>query len=413
MDNVIIACASTAGTGARSVLRDEAIPRQKKVDKFPGSYQPPVAKFTPAASFFLILALLGMVACSPGKPATSIIPSTPATSPATQTLIRPAPTQPDTATPTLTRTTAPTPTFQVTLDAVGDIMLARTVGDQILAQGPQIIFAGVRSVLDSADLRVGNLECSITASDTPEKKTFPLKAPLQAVQALSLAKFDLLSLANNHSMDYGYAGLVDTQNALSQSGIATVGAGSNVSAAHSPVFIDRNGLRLAFLAYADVLPENSGFDPRTWVATQTQPGIAWADPSQIKADVTAAKLRADLVVVLLHSGYEINSTVSFNQRTEAHAAIDAGAALVLGSHPHILQGIEQYHGGLIAYSLGNFVFDQYKGVVNATIILRVVLDRSGVVSHDYFPVLIDNGLPHLITEQDAPAIGTLIAPLNP
>ncbi len=118
-------------------------------------------------------------------------------------------------------------------------------------------------------------------------------------------------------------------------------------------------------------------------------------------------------MVLLHSGYEINSTVSFNQRTEAHAAIDAGAALVLGSHPHILQGIEQYHGGLIAYSLGNFVFDQYKGVVNATIILRVVLDRSGVVSHDYFPVLIDNGLPHLITEQDAPAIGTLIAPLNP
>jgi len=103
-----------------------------------------------------------------------------------------------------------------------------------------------------------------------------------------------------------------------------------------------------------------------------------------------------------------------NQRLEAHTAIDAGAALVIGSHPHVLQEIEPYHGGLIAYSLGNFVFDQYAGIANATIILRVVLNRSGVQSYDYVPVLIDNGLPHLVTAKDIPlSIGTLVAPPKP
>ena len=166
----------------------------------------------------------------------------------------------------------------------------------------------------------------------------------------------------------------------------------------------------------DVPVELGGFDSHAWIASDSQPGIAWADPNQIKVDVSAAKLKADLVIVLLHSGIEINtymSTITNDQRLEAHTAIEAGAALVIGSHPHQLQSIERYHGGLIAYSLGNFVFDQYKGVANATIILRVVLGRDGVQSYDYVPVLIDNGLPHVITEDLAPAIGTLVAPVNP
>jgi poly-gamma-glutamate capsule biosynthesis protein CapA/YwtB (metallophosphatase superfamily) len=337
-----------------------------------------------------------------------------ALSTAMPSLITPSPTPSYTA--TLTPTIKPTPTFQVTLDAVGDIMLARTVGEQVLARGPQIVFAGVQSILDAADIRVGNLECAITDRNQPDHKSFTLKAPPQAAQALKLGGFDVLSLANNHAMDYGYAGLTDTQNALSQSGIATVGAGLDAAAAHSPVMIERNGLRLAFLAYADVLPENSGFDPRTWIATSSNPGIAWADPDQIKADVTAAKLQADLVIVLLHSGIEITSVInnlSAGQRLEAHTAIDSGAALVIGSHPHVLQQIERYNGGLIAYSLGNFVFDQYAGIANATIILRVYLTRAGVQSYNYVPALIENGLPHLITDNLVPAIGTLVAQKNP
>ncbi len=289
-------------------------------------------------------------------------------------------------------------------------MLARSVGDQLLAQGPQVVFAGVQSILEAADIRVGNLECAITTRETAEPKSFPLKAPPRAVQALTWAKFDLLSLANNHALDYGFQGLADTQTALSQSGIASVGAGVNDISAHTPVVLEKNGLRLAFLAYAEVMPENSGFDARSWIATQSQPGIAWADLSRIKSDVAAARLQADVVVVLLHSGYEINSRVSTDQRNAAHAAVDAGAALVIGSHPHLVQEIEPYHGGLIAYSLGNFVFDQYKGIANATIILRVVLDRSGFKSYDYVPVLIENGLPVLTSIDHVRGLETLVAP---
>ncbi len=340
-----------------------------------------------------------------------IIPLSPAGSPTASSMIVNSPAPSETA--TLSPTSTPTPSFQIILDAVGDIMLARTVGDQVLAQGPQVVFAGVQSVLDSADIRIGNLECAITESNTPERKGFPLKAPLQSARALSLAKFDLLSLANNHAMDYGYAGLAETQAVLGQSGIASVGAGINASAAHTPVMIERNGLRLAFLAYADVVPENSGFDTRTWIATQSRAGIAWAEPDRIKADVSAARLNADLVIVMLHSGYEINTTVSSQQQEEAYTAIDAGAALVVGSHPHLLQEIEEYHGGLIAYSLGNFVFDQYKGIANATIILRVTLDRSGFVSFDYTPVLVENGLPVVTSIDHVRGIETLVAPSNP
>jgi len=330
----------------------------------------------------------------------------------------PAPT--NTILPTETPTQAPayvaTPSSQVTLDAVGDIMLGRTVGQQVLAKGPQIVFAGVQLGLAVSDIRVGNLECSLTNLGTPAKKMYTMQAPPAAAMVLSQGKFDLVSLANNHSMDYGYIGLADEQKTLDKAGIATVGAGVNFDLAHTPSLLERNGLRLAFLAYVDVPVEQNGFDTHTWVATADQPGLAWGDPYQIKIDVAAARRQADVVVVLLHSGIEIGKylpTISANQRADAYAAIDGGAALVLGAHPHVLEPIERYHGGLIAFSLGNFVFDDYQGIANATVILRVVLTRAGVQSFDYVPVLIDNGLPHVIPDGQVPAIGTMLAPVNP
>lgn len=319
----------------------------------------------------------------------------------------------ETATLAPTGTPTPPPSLHVNLEAVGDIMLARTVGDQVQARGPEIVFAGVQSVLDSADVLVGNLECALTASGEQQPKSYTFAAPPETAQALALAGFDVLSLANNHAMDYGSQGLFDTRDNLGQYGIASVGAGANATEAHAPVILERNGLRLAFLAYVDVPNELSGFDAHAWIATASQPGVAWANLDQIRTDVAAAKLHADVVVVLLHSGFELNPHVVPHQRAEALAAIDAGAALVVGSHPHILQTIEQYHGGLIAHSLGNFVFDDNLGIVNATIILRVVLTPAGVESYDTVPVLIENGLPRLASEWEAPASGTMVTPLNP
>jgi poly-gamma-glutamate capsule biosynthesis protein CapA/YwtB (metallophosphatase superfamily) len=320
-------------------------------------------------------------------------------------------------TPTQPPTPSPTLSGQVQLIAVGDIMLARTVGEQILENGPQIVFEGVQDALDEGDLRLGNLECALTDVGTPEEKTYNLIAPPETVKALSLGKFDLLSLANNHALDNGPAGLADTMRILDEAGIARVGAGANARDARAPVFIQKNGLRMAFLAYVDVPVELDGFDTRAWIATGDQPGVAWAEPEQITLDVKAARLQADVVVVMLHSGNEISTylaSINPNQHQAARAAIDAGAALVVGSHPHVLQSIELYHGGLIAYSLGNFVFDQYLGIANATVILRVWLDRDGFGRYDYVPALIENGFPHVITPDRAPAISTLVAPvLNP
>jgi poly-gamma-glutamate capsule biosynthesis protein CapA/YwtB (metallophosphatase superfamily) len=321
-----------------------------------------------------------------------------------------------TITPTLVLAATSAPTYQVNLQAVGDIMLGRSVGDRILANGPEAVFSGVQSALDPADILVGNLECVLTERAQSEHKAYTLKAPPAAAEALSLAGFDVLSLANNHALDYGFAGLQDTQANLGQYGIATVGAGLDSEAAHTPLIISRNGLRLAFLAYVDVIPELSGYDLRSWIATSDSPGIAWADLARIKADVTAARRDADLVIVLLHGGIEISefiTNITNAQREQAHAAIDAGAAVVIGSHTHVLQQIERYHGGLIAYSLGNFVFDQYAGIANATIILRVGLGREGVMGYDFVPALIDGGLPHIITDEQIPAIGTLVAPPKP
>jgi poly-gamma-glutamate capsule biosynthesis protein CapA/YwtB (metallophosphatase superfamily) len=315
--------------------------------------------------------------------------------------------------PTIDPSRTPTPSLQVILDAVGDIMLARTVGQQLQDEGPAVVFAGVQSELDAADVLVGNLECALTIKGTPQQKLYSFAALPEAAQALALAGFDVLSLANNHAMDYGTSGLSDTRSNLDQVGIASVGAGANEEQAHAPVVLERNGLRLAFLAYVDVPVELHGFDARSWIASEDQPGIAWATPDQIKNDVTAAKQVADLVIVLLHSGNEITSiipNISEDQVNEARTAIDSGASLVIGSHPHILQRIETYHGGLIAYSLGNFVFDDYLGIANQSIILRVMLDKNGVQSYGVVPVQVTNGLPEIVSGEQVHIIETLVAP---
>ncbi len=361
-----------------------------------------------------------LIGCGPSASTIGNGPSLAATSPKTATVspIRDSPTPfittpTNSPTPTVlpSATITSTPSLTVNLEAVGDIMLARSIGQRVQASGPQIVFAGVQSALASADILVGNLECTLTTEGTPQPKGYTFAAPPETAQALAMAGFDLLDLANNHSMDFGVQGLRDTRNNLAQYQIASVGAGENAAEAHSPVILERNGLRMAFLAYADVPPEYRGFDAHAWIATSTQPGISWAYTNQINADVKAAKGQADVVIVLLHGGHESNSEVTFEQAQEAHAAIDAGAALVLGAHPHVLQPIKLYHGGLIAYSLGNFVFDEFDGKENLSAIMNVTLSPKGVQSYSWTWVVIENGLPRLATPAESPDIATLVAPL--
>ena len=284
-------------------------------------------------------------------------------------------------------------------------MLGRTVGDRLRAQGAAVAFSAVQPAMSSADLLVANLECVISGLGEPQPKAYRFRAPAEAVDALALGGFNVVSIANNHAMDYGFDALADMTQRLKEHNILTVGAGKNAAAAHAPVIVERKGLRIAFLAYVDVLVESrTGFDTRTWIAGPNSPGVAWAEPKRMAADIKAAKTQADVVVVLLHSGLEGRTDVYPAQQAEAQAAIDAGAALVLGSHPHVLQRTEKYHDGLIVYSLGNFVFDGFTLPENYTAIFTASLSASGVDEYSWIPIVIEDGLPRMATEQEAATI---------
>jgi poly-gamma-glutamate synthesis protein (capsule biosynthesis protein) len=277
----------------------------------------------------------------------------------------------------------------IQIAAVGDLMLDRAIGYALENDDLDFPFGAVSGPLASADIAVGNLESALGDSGQPQKKRYTFQAPPAAVDALAQAGFDLLSLANNHALDYGPEALQQGLELLHQAGIATAGAGLDAKAARAPVIFEANGLTTAFLSYVDVPVEYSGFDTRSWAATDDRPGLAWAEATSIREDVTAAAGNSDLVVVLLHSGYEYVQAPSPEQTTAARAALDAGADLVLGHHAHVLQGIEFRSNSAIIYGLGNFAFEIDGDPT--TLIASIWLDSDGVRQIELLPAIIEAG----------------------
>jgi poly-gamma-glutamate synthesis protein (capsule biosynthesis protein) len=263
------------------------------------------------------------------------------------------------------------------LAAVGDIMLDRSLGYGLQQGDLTYPFSDVAGQLQEADVTVGNVESALGDLGEPEQKRYPFRAPPEAAGALGLGGFDIVSLANNHGMDYGQEALLQAIDLLQQKGVMPVGAGGNSSEARAPEIIEVNNLKTAFFGYVNVPAEAStGFDTASWTATEETPGIAWADPQVIAEDVAAIREQVDLIVVMLHSGFEYLPTPSEPQIEAAHAAVDAGADLVIGHHAHILQGIEYYGNGVIIYGTGNFAFD-IDGPPE-TAIFHIWLDENGV-----------------------------------
>jgi poly-gamma-glutamate synthesis protein (capsule biosynthesis protein) len=291
------------------------------------------------------------------------------------------------------------------LTAVGDIMLDRALGAAIGSGNLDFPFASVQPLLKDAGVTVGNLESALGDVGKPAAKRYTFRAPPAAAESLARAGFDVLSLANNHALDYGPAALLQGLDLLRAQGIATVGAGQDAAAAHRPALYRVNGLTLAFLGYVHVPVEGHlpYFDTKTWTATADTPSLAWADPAQIANDVAAARQEADHVVVLLHSGYEYGAAPSPPQVAAAHAAVDAGAALVVGHHAHILQGVEFYNGGVIVYGLGNFAFT-ITGPPE-TALLNAWLDEDGVRQIEFIPAVVQaSGQPRPADAGEATAI---------
>ena len=304
--------------------------------------------------------------------------------------------------PLLQEAFAPEPV--VHLASVGDIMLDRGLG--IVIQGGNLAypFAKVAPLLQNADITVGNMESAMGTLGEPADKSYPFRAPPVAAEALALGGFDVVSLANNHGMDYGPDALLQAIDLLHAQGVTPIGAGANFDAAHTPYITQINGLSLAILSYVNVpIEARSAFDTAVWTATETTPGLAWGDPVVIAADVTAVRDQVDLVIVVLHSGYEYVEEPSEPQVAAAQAAIDAGAELVIGHHAHILQGIDFYNDGVIVYGLGNFAFE-IDGAPE-TAVLNVWLDTNGVRSLELIPAIIqEGGAPRLAESWEAAPI---------
>ncbi len=279
-----------------------------------------------------------------------------------------------------------------------DTLLAKgTPRDEALGWG----FARVRDVTTRADLFVVNLECPFTGTSDVLAKNFTFKARPQLVEALLVGGVDLVSLANNHSMDFQAAGLFDTLATLDLHGLGHFGAGRDLSAAREPVLVSKNGVRFAFLGYFFLGERN--IEPREVIATDTSPGVAghFNDLSALKtmvaADVRAAKANADHVVVFFHWGREGQSTPEPYQVDLGHFAVDQGTSVVVGSHPHVLQGIEWYRGAPIAYSLGNFVFGgNWNPKDKRTALLNVRFSREAVGEVTVTPALSDDAPEHPI-----------------
>jgi poly-gamma-glutamate synthesis protein (capsule biosynthesis protein) len=241
------------------------------------------------------------------------------------------------------------------------------------------MFDHVRPLLQTADIGFCQLEPVLTrrGEPMPQARLAMRTAPESAV-AMKDAGFHVVSFASNHCLDYGQVGLTDTVEALTGAGLQIVGAGENLSAARKPIIIDKHGVRTAFLAYCSILPigywaekHRGGCAPlRAWTLHEQiehdQPGTparvhSFAnqdDLAAMTADVAAARHMADHVVVSMHWGIHfVPGDLAQYQRELAHAAIDAGASMVVGHHPHVLKGIEIYRGRMIFYSLGNFALE--------------------------------------------------------
>lgn len=306
---------------------------------------------------------------------------------------------------------SPEPEVVVTL--AGDLYLGGPL-EKILLNNPAYPFRYLQTFCQESDLFFANLETPIsTQGEIYLEKTYTFRCSPAVVKTLNAGNLNVVSLANNHIMDFGPEALAETIALLKQHNIAHTGAGPNLAAARTPAILEKNGIKVAFLAY------NNTF-PLEFNATTTQAGTAPGDPRYLSVDVKKARQLADIVVVSFHWSSELLKERKSYQADLAKVAINAGAHLVVGHHPHVIQGVEVYKHGLIAYSLGNFIFASYSKRVQDGLILQVRFTPSGLKEAVFFPININNYQVHF---QPQPLAGseaervlqelqTLSAPFN-
>ena len=320
-------------------------------------------------------------------------------------------------------------TGDMTMLVVGDIFVQR--------DDPPSVFGHVRDTLLDADFLLGNLEGSVSDSGSPwSLKETNWKADARQVSAVHSASFDAVSVANNHMLDFGYDALFETLGHLDRHEIGHSGGGHNFEEAHKPAIVEHNGCRVALLAYTSVFMSD-------WAAGPSTPGLAimrartayeaprrvhevpgtppiirtWMvqeDKDQLTLDIEKARMQADIVVCSFHWGISRGHREIVDYQIElGHHAVDSGADLVFGHHPHVIQGVEVYRDTPIFYSLGNFTFAQHnllKGHELETMIIKCHIRGRQIVSFEYLPIRGDEATnPQLVNLEAADDIVDLVS----
>ncbi len=300
-----------------------------------------------------------------------------------------------------TKYVQPEPT-ETKLVAVGDIMLSRTVERKMVElKDWHYPFSATADTTAAAEITFGNLESPFLEGPIVPTGQMVFRADPQAVAGLLHGGFDVLSLANNHIKNQGARGIEKTITTLDRAGITHVGAGSDEREAHEPAILEVQGVRFGFLAYTD-----NAFTPASYEAKENSAGAAMIDEEDIIADLEMLKPQVDVTIVSLHYGSEYALTPNKKQVAISHAAIDHGAALVIGHHPHVIEPVEAYHSGYIFYSLGNFIFDQmWDDEVRHGMVATVTFQDAAISNVALSAVEIENySQPRLLEGADGEAI---------
>lgn len=278
----------------------------------------------------------------------------------------------------------------ITLAFGGDVHFADQVA--ALLKSPQSSLTSLRPYLGSADLTMVNLETALTSRGVPAPKAYRFRATPAALSALSASGVDVVTMANNHAVDYGATGLSDTLAAQRASSMPIVGIGSNAERAYAPALFTVRGTRIAVLAASQI----SDWTLRNWTATSSKPGIASSVPiTRLAAAVRKVSGQADLVLVYLHWGTEGQTCPDRAQQETAKALAAAGADVVLGSHAHRVQGAGWMGDTYVGYGLGNFVwYNSSSGGSSTSGVLTLTVRGRRVVSQAWTPMVISrSGVP--------------------
>ncbi len=299
------------------------------------------------------------------------------------------------------------------LENTGEQIYLALMGDiEINRDEPEKVFDNVLPELRTADIRFGGMEASLSEKGSPVTGKITMRHNPKMIAGYLAGGFDVVAFASNHCMDYGIEPFVETMDLLERSGIAYSGSGRNIEEARTPAILECKDTRIGFLTYVLNVPLG-------WGANPNKPGVApirqdplfgppYVDEGELEAmvkEIEKIRPEVDILLATFHWGSSQSRTLTLSQIAVAHAAVDAGADLIIGQHPHILQGIEVYRGKPICYAIGNFVLDHdhpmFLPTVKESIFVRCFIEDNKIQRLSFVPVLIgDDGKPVLLSEQD-------------